>query len=75
MRKWWAVFRMLLSFFSLFFVAYFPIALIATIIPSIGVLLLALLVIAAYLLIPVVYIALYIAFADVTQLLHTSDPP
>ncbi len=72
-RKWWAVFRMLLSFFSLFFIAYFPVALIATIIPSIGVLLLALLIIAAYLLIPVVYIALYIAFADVTQLLNTSD--
>lgn len=74
-RKWWAVFRMILSFLSLFFVAYFPIALIATLIPSIGVFLLAFLVIAAYFLIPVVYIALYIAFADITQLLLTADPP
>lgn len=76
-KKWWAVFRMILSFISLFFVAYFPIALIATLIPSLGVFLLALLVIAAYFLIPVLYIALYIAFADITQLTHAQEehPP
>jgi hypothetical protein len=76
-KKWWAVFRMFLSFISLFFVAYFPIALIATLIPSLGVFLLALLVIAAYFLIPVLYIALYIAFADITQLTQDQEehPP
>lgn len=72
-KKWWAVFRMILSFISLFFVAYFPIALIATLIPSLGVFLLALLVIAAYFLIPVLYIALYIAFADITQLTQDQE--
>lgn len=72
-KKWWAVFRMILSFISLFFVAYFPIALIATLIPSLGVFLLALLVIAAYFLIPVLYIALYIAFADITQMTQDQE--
>ncbi len=73
-RKWWSVFRMILSFISLFFVAYFPVALIATLVPSIGIFLIVLLILAAYFLIPVVYIALYIAFADVTQLLiNTSE--
>lgn len=72
-RKWWAVFRLILSFISVFFMGYFPIALIATLVPSIGMFLLALLVIAAYFLIPVVYIALYIAFADITQLLYNSQ--
>jgi len=66
-KRWWSFFRWALTFVSLFFLAYFPAALIATASPQIGIVVLLVLIILAFLvLVPIFYISLYLGYLDIT---------
>ena len=66
-KRWWSFFRWALTFVSLFFLAYFPAALIAMVSPTIGIIVLLILIILALLiLVPIFYISLYLGYLDIT---------
>jgi hypothetical protein len=68
-RRWFAVFMLFLTFFALFMVIYLPASLVALVSP----LLIVPVMIGLLCLMPVVYCAIFAAFADITDLHRPED--